>query len=143
MARCGTRARALQRIGLLLAAVVAAACSRTNGLGDLKYYPGASRVGETSFAGEMFGFPAASWEQVELRSEAPFEHIRDFYAGARIAGWTSTFESEASKRPGRVYTRYLADTKRRTFYVITVEERRRTRDVSVLLRRGLAMPPRR
>jgi hypothetical protein len=37
-----------------------------------------------------------------------------------------------------VYNRYLADGRRRRFYVITVEERQASHDVSVLLRRGIA-----
>ncbi len=118
--------------------VALAACGRSSGLKDLPYAPGALVVGETSFVGEMFGFPRSAWEQVELRVERPYEQVRDFYAKVAIRGWTSTFDSESSKSTGRVFNRFLADGRRRQFYVITVEERVGPRDVSVLLRRGLA-----
>jgi hypothetical protein len=115
-----------------------AACSRAAALGDLAYFPGARVIGSTAFVAEAYGFPRAAWEQVELRSLAPYEQIRDFYGGLGVRGWTATFENESRKATGRVYMRYLADSRRRTFYVIVVEERQRSRDVSVLLRRGLA-----
>jgi hypothetical protein len=128
----------MRRVWLMLAAGLIAACGRSDRLGDLKYYPGGSVVGATSFVGEAFGFPKASWEQVELRSEAPYVQVRDFYSKTAIRGWTSTFESEIPKSDGRVYSRYLADRTRRTFYIVTVEERQRSRDVGIILRRGLA-----
>lgn len=115
-----------------------AACGRGAALGDLAYFAGASVTGSTTFVGEAYGFPRAAWEQVELRARAPYERVRDFYAGLRISGWTSTFENESRKATGRVYMRYLADSRRRTFYVIVVEERQRSGDVSILLRRGIA-----
>ena len=124
--------------GLLLIALVIAGCRRGDALGDLRYYPGATVVGATSFVGEAFGFPRSEWEQVELRTEAPYEQIRDFYAKTVIGGWTSTFESELPKSTGRVFVRFLADGRRKRFYTITVEERQTSRDVSILLRRGLA-----
>jgi len=113
-------------------------CSRARALGDVKYYPGATVVGSTSFVGEMLGFPRASWEQVELRTQAPYEQVRDFYRAATVSGWASTFEGEAAKSAGRLFTRFLADGSRKRFYAITVEERQIHGDVSVLLRRGLA-----
>ncbi|MGQ0550405.1 MAG: hypothetical protein ACT4PY_12145 [Armatimonadota bacterium] len=115
-----------------------AACGRGSALRDLPYAPGAIVVGETSFVGEMFGFPRSAWEQVELRVERPYEQVRDFYAQVAIRGWTSTFESESTKGGGRVFNRFLTDARRRQFYVITVEDRPASRDTSVLLRRGLA-----
>ena len=135
------RRRAVTRIRLVLVlvlALVAAACGRRAALGDLSYYPGATVVGSTSFVGEAYGFPRASWEQVELRTEAPYGQVRDFYAKLNIRGWTSAFENESRKCQGRVYTRVLADARRRTFYVITIEERPASHDNGVLLRRGLA-----
>jgi hypothetical protein len=125
---------------LLLVAIMglAAACGRSTALGDLSYFPGATVVGSTTFVGEAYGFPRASWEQVELRTEAPYGQVRDFYAKLKVRGWTSAFENESSKSAGRVYTRVLADTRRRTVYVITVEERLGSRDNGVMLRRGLA-----
>jgi hypothetical protein len=113
-------------------------CGRTAALGDLQYYPGATVVGSTSFVGEAFGLPRSAWEQVELRTEAPYAQVRDFYRAATIAGWASTFESESHKSTGRLFTRFLADGRRKHFYAITVEERQTSRDVSVLLRRGVA-----
>ncbi|MGH7407742.1 MAG: hypothetical protein ACREKF_07005 [Candidatus Methylomirabilales bacterium] len=104
----------------------------------MKYYPGATVVGSTSFVGEAFGFPRSSWEQVELRTQAPYEQVRDFYRAATVPGWASTFDGEAQKSAGRLFTRFLADRSRKQFYVITVEERQILGDVSVLLRRGLA-----
>lgn len=121
-----------------LTAISAVGCSRADGLGDLKYFRGATLVGTTTSSGEAFGFPDAQWEQVELRSEAPYEQVRDFYARLDVRGWTSTFENESAKATGRVYWRYLADNPRRVFYVIVVEERQRSGDVSIVLRRGLA-----
>ena len=115
-----------------------AACGRGSALRELPYAPGAIVVGETSFVGEMFGLPRSAWEQVELRVERPYEQVRDFYAKFAISGWTSTFESESAKASGRAFNRFLADGRRRQFYVITVEERLASRDTSVLLRRGLA-----
>ncbi len=129
---------ATRRAWIVAVVLVMAACGRGNALGDLQYFPGAAFVGRTSFVGEAYGFPRATWEQVELRSAAPYERVRDFYAKADIGGWTSTLESESPKSDGRLYTRFLADGRRRRFYVITVEERQASRDVSVLLRRGLA-----
>jgi hypothetical protein len=126
------------RAGLLLAVLAVAACSRGAALGDLTYFPGASVTGSTAFIGEAYGFPRAAWEQVELRSGAPYEQVRDFYAGLWVSGWTSTFEHESRKATGRLFMRYLADSRRRTFYVIVVEERQRSRDVGIVLRRGLA-----
>ncbi|MGQ0571703.1 MAG: hypothetical protein ACT4P5_19545 [Armatimonadota bacterium] len=128
----------MSRAWPLLAAVMIAACGRGSALGDLKFFPGSTVVGQTSFVGEAFGFPRSAWEQVELRSSARYDAVRDFYAKARITGWTSTFESESPKSTGRVYNRFLADRRRREFYVIMVEEREAAQDVSVLLRRGLA-----
>jgi hypothetical protein len=126
----------------VLAAVIAlaAGCSRTNALGDLRYFRGATVVGSTSSSGEAFGFPSARWEQIELRSQAPYEQVRDFYARLDVRGWTSTFENESSKSTGRVYWRYLADNARQVFYVVMVEERQPSKDVSIILRRGLAKP---
>jgi hypothetical protein len=128
----------IKRAWIVLAVLWAAACGRADVLGDVKFFPGASVVGSTSFVGEAYGFPRATWEQVELRSAGPYQQVHDFYAKTTIAGWTSTFESETPKSDGHVYTRYLADGRRRRFYVITVEERRTSHDVSVLLRRGVA-----
>ncbi len=122
----------------MLAVIWAAACGRGDALGDLKFFPGSAVVGATSFVGEAYGFPRSAWEQVELRSAAPYEQVRDFYAKATIPGWTSTFESESPKSSGRVFTRFLADGRRKRFYVIAIEERQASRDVSVLLRRGVA-----
>ncbi len=128
----------MRQTWILLAVLAIGACGRGDALGDLTYYPGATVVGSTSFVGEAFGFPRSAWEQVELRAEAPYEQVRDFYAKFTIGGWTSTFESEAPKSTGRVFSRYLADGQRRRFYAITVEERQTPRDVSVLLRSGVA-----
>ncbi len=129
---------ATRRVWIVAAVLWMAACGRGNALGDLQYFPGAAFVGATSFVGEMYGLPRSAWEQVELRSEAPYEQVRDFYAKVAIPGWNSTFESDSPKSAGRVYTRFLADGQRRRFYVITVEERQASRDISILLRRGLA-----
>lgn len=128
----------MRRWWIPLIVVGIAACGRGSALRDLPYAPGAVVVGETSFVGEMFGFPRSAWEQVELRVERPYEQVRDFYAKVAITGWTSTFESESAKDTGRGFSRFLADAGRRRFYVITVEERRASRDTSVLLRHGLA-----
>jgi hypothetical protein len=128
----------MKRICAVLALALAAGCGRAQALGDLTYFRDASVVGTTSTEGEAFGFPASRWEQVELRSTAPYERVRDFYAGMTVRGWTSTFENESAKSTGRVYSRYLADTQRRVFYVIVVEEHERSKDVSIILRRGLA-----
>lgn len=131
--------RSVRRVWPLVAAMLVAACIRpADALGDVKYFPGAAFVGSTSFEGASFGFPRADWEQVELRTQAPYSRVKAFYAEAGPKGWTSTFESELPKSGGRVYSRYLADARRRTFYVITVEERQRSNDVAIVLRRGLA-----
>jgi len=129
---------AIAILAVVAAAVVIAIRMRKDALGDLPYFPGSTHVGGTTFIGEAFGFPQAAWEQVELRSQAPFEQVRDFYAKITIRGWTSTFESESPKSTGRVYLRLLADNRRKQFYVVSVEERQPSRDVSVLLRRGRA-----
>ncbi|MDR7482661.1 MAG: hypothetical protein QN203_09140 [Armatimonadota bacterium] len=123
---------------LLAAVLLAAACSRARGqaLGDLRFFPGATVVGTAAFVGEAYGFPRAAWEQVELRSEARYEQVRDFYQRLQIGGWTGTFESETRKSDGRRYTRYLVDSRRQRFYVVVVEERQRAHDVAILLRRG-------
>lgn len=128
----------MRRAWLLLVVLGIGACGRGTALQDLPYFPGATVVGQTSFVGESFGFPRSAWEQVELRVEAPYERVRDFYAKVSIGGWTSTFESESPKSTGRVFNRFLADGRRQRFYVITVEERLAPRDVSVLLRHGVA-----
>lgn len=133
----------MKGLWLVLALLLAAGCARRAALGDLTYFPGSATIGTTSFVGERYGFPHASWEQVELRAEAPYEQVRDFYARLAVDGWTSTFDNESPKSTGRLYLRYLADARRRTFYVIAVEEREGSRDVSVLLRRGLAREPER
>lgn len=125
---------------LVPAVLLAAACGRGDRLGDLPYFPGSAHVGKASSIGEAHGFPRSKWEQIELRSAAPYEQVREFYAKVTISGWTSTFESETPKSDGRVYNRYLADGRRRQFYVLTVEERRASRTVAILLRRGLARP---
>lgn len=123
---------------MVVAALAVAACGRPASLGAVPHYPGATRVGTATFTGESYGFPLAAWEQIELRTRAPYPQVREFYQRARVPGWTSTFESEVPKSDGRVFSRYLADSRRRTFYVITVEERTRSRDVVILLRRGVA-----
>jgi hypothetical protein len=127
-------------VGLCLAlcAAAAAGCARRDRLGDLPFFPGATFVGSTSGTGERFGFPAARWEQVELRSQAPYEKVRDFYARMTPPGQTAAFENELPKATGRVYHRFLADRERRRFYAVTVEERSPTRDVSIVLRYGVA-----
>lgn len=122
----------------LAAALAASACGRRDGLGDLPTFPGATVVGRTSFEDAAFGFPAARWEQVELRTTARFEQVRDFYRGVTVRDQAAVFETEVPKHRGRLYARYLSDRPRRTFYVVTVEERPATRDVSILLRRGIA-----
>lgn len=131
----------MRAVWLLIAVLAVAGCARIGRgarLGALPYFPGAAVVGSTSFVGELSGFPRASWDQVELRSQARFEQVRDFYAKVEIKGWSSKFETEVPKRTGRVFTRFLADNRRREFYTITIEERVPSKDVSVLLRRGLA-----
>ncbi len=128
---------ATKRVWIVAAVFSLAACGRGSALGDLQYFPGAAFVGATSFVGESYGLPRSAWEQVELRSAALYEQVRDFYAQAAIPGWNSTFESDVPKSTGRVYTRFLADGQRRRFYVIIVEERQASHDVSVILRRGL------
>lgn len=119
-------------------AVALAACGRGRALGELRYFPGTTVVGRASFVREAFGFPRAAWDQVELRTAAPYERVRDFYAGMTIGGTTSSFSSEIRKSTGRVYTRFMADHRRRHYYAVTVEERQASRDVEVLLRRGIA-----
>jgi hypothetical protein len=129
----------INRAWPLLAVALIAACGRpTESLGDLRYFSGAAFVGSTSFEGESFGFPRAGWEQIELRTQAPYAEVKAFYAKAGPKTWTSTFESELPKSTGLVYSRYLADAQRRTFYVITIEERQQSKDVAIILRRGLA-----
>lgn len=128
----------LWAVVLSAVALWATGCGRTGALGDVRYYPGATVVGSTSFVGEAFGFPRSAWEQVELRTQAPYEQVRDFYRAATVSGWASTFESESAKSAGRLFTRFLADGSRKRFYAITVEERQILGDVSVLLRRGQA-----
>lgn len=129
----------INRAWPLLAVVLIAACGRPAGaLGDLRYFPGAAAVGSTSSEGEFFGFPRAEWEQVEMRTQASYAEVKAFYAKAGPKNWTSIFESELPKSTGRVYSRYLADGQRRTFYVITIEERQQSKDVAIILRRGLA-----
>jgi hypothetical protein len=123
----------------VLVAAVTAGCGRpADALGDIRYFPGATLVGSSSSEGEAFGFPRAAWEQIELRAQASYAEVKAFYAAAGPKNWTSAFESELSKSTGQVYSRYLADAERRTFYVITVEERRPSKDVAIILRRGLA-----
>ncbi|MBM3469912.1 MAG: hypothetical protein FJX73_03870 [Armatimonadetes bacterium] len=123
---------------LVPAMLLAGACGRGDRLGDIPYFPGSTHVGRASSVGEAHGFPRSKWEQIELRSTAPYDQVREFYAKLTISGWTSTFESEIPKSAGSVYYRFLADAKRRQFYVITVEERQASRTVTILLRRGLA-----
>jgi len=123
---------------LTLCALPAAGCARRDRVGDLPFFPGASYVGSTSTTGEQFGFPPASWQQVELRTQAAFEAVRDFYAKTAIGGQTATFESEQPKSTGRVYNRFMADQSRRRFYAVTIEERTGLGHVSVLLRYGVA-----
>lgn len=120
--------------------LLTAACGRGDRLGDLPYFPGSTHVGRASSVSEAHGFPRSKWEQIELRSAAPYDQVREFYAKLTISGWTSTFESETPKSAGRVYYRFLADAKRKQFYVVTVEERQASRTVAILLRRGLARP---
>ncbi len=132
------RARRVLLTVLALAAIAAAGCGRRDRLGDLPYFPGAVYVGSTSSVGEQFGFPPAAWEQVELRTSAPFDQVRDFYAKIELRGQTATFESELAKSAGRVYNRFMADGQRRRFYAIAIEERPVARDISVLLRYGVA-----
>jgi hypothetical protein len=123
---------------LVLTVLLTAACGRARGqaLGELRFFPGAAVVGTASFAGEAYGLPRAVWEQVELRSRARYEQVRDFYRHLRVGGWTGTFESETRKSDGRLYTRYLVDGRRQRFYVVVVEERQRAHDVAILLRHG-------
>ena len=123
---------------LLLVVVLAAACNRARdqALGDLRFFPGATVVGTAAFVGEAYGFPRALWEQVELRSPARYEQVRDFYRTLQIAGWTGAFESETRKSDGRLYTRILIEGRRRQIYVVVVEERQRAGDVAIVLRRG-------
>jgi hypothetical protein len=130
---------------LVLAAVAAAAAAlaigigRRGPIGDLQYFPGATVVGSTSSEGELFGFPAASWQQVELRTTVPYERVRDFYAAVTAGAASTTFESEVKKSGGRVYLRFLADRRRARFYAIMVEERQFSGDVSILLRSGTGL----
>lgn len=140
-----TAARGRAARGAILAAVAslslvlaAGACGRRGVLGELRYFPGAKVVERSSRVGEAFGFPRSEWTLVELRVVASFERVRDFYAGAVIPGTTSAFESAVAKSAGRVYSRYLADSRRQEFYAITVEERQGSREVTVILRRGVA-----
>ena len=129
----------MSRSWLLAMVMVFAACSRQpDALGDFKYYRGATMVGTVSFEGEAFGFPRARWDQVELRTQAGYAEVKAFYAKAGPQDWTSTLESEQPRSAGRLYSRYLADSRRRTFYVITIEERQPSRDVAIILRRGVA-----
>lgn len=121
-----------------LCALAATGCARPDRIGDLPFFPGALYVGSTSTTGEQFGFPPASWQQVELRTQAAFDKVRDYYAKTAIRGQTATFESEQPKSTGRVYNRFMADQARRRFYAITVEERAALGHVSILLRYGVA-----
>lgn len=140
----GTRAAPLVVGAAVLvvgAALLTAACRRSaTAVGALPYFPGAAIVGTTSFDGPVPGFPHASWTQVELRSQAKYEQIRDFYKHKVLPNPGTAFENESQKQGGRVFIRLLSDRSRREFYTITVEERAAQRDVSVLLRRGLVKP---
>lgn len=120
------------------AALLGVACSRAStAIGVLPYFPGAVIVGTTSFDGPLAGFPQAAWTQVELRSQAKYEEIRDFYKQKALPHPGAAFENESQKRGGRIFTRFLSDRSRQEFYTIKVEEREASRDVSVVLRRGL------
>jgi hypothetical protein len=132
------RARTLLAVGAIL---LAAGCSRApRSVGILPHFPGATVVGTTSFEGPFAGFPRASWTQVELRSQAKYEQVRDFYKERVLQNPGAAFENESQKRGGRIFTRFLSDRARTEFYAITVEERTASSDVSVLLRRGLVKP---
>jgi hypothetical protein len=123
---------------LVVGALLAAGCSRApTSVGILPFFPGAVVVGTTSFDSPLVGFPQASWTQVELRSEAKYDQIRDFYKQKALQNPGAAFENESKKRGGRIFTRFLSDRRRTEFYTITVEERTASRDVSILLRRGL------
>jgi hypothetical protein len=109
--------------GLLLILLLLAGCRAPRAeVGVLPYYPGAEVFATGESDGRAFGFGPAHWTRTDLTVRAPYERVRDFYAGITPAGWTSTFVNEAQKESGRRYDRFLADGRRRQFYVIQVRE---------------------
>lgn len=103
-------------------AALIAGCGPRGEVGILPFYPGARIVGQGEYQGRAFGFGPAAWNRTDLNVRAPYERVRDFYAGIRPSGWTSTFTNESRKDAGRRYDRYLTDGRRREFYAIQVME---------------------
>jgi len=110
-------------IALLLAALLLTGCrARTESVGILPFYPGAEVTASGEHRGTAFGFGPAVWTRIDLRVRAPYEKVRDFYAGIQPGGWTSSLTNETQKQTGRRYDRYLTDARRREFYAIQVRE---------------------
>lgn len=107
---------------VLLAALLLPGCRTRAGVGILPYYPGAEVSAVAEADGVAFGFGPARWTRADLKVRAPYERVRDFYAARVPAGWASTFTNETHKPSGRRYDRYLADPRRREFYVVQVRE---------------------
>ncbi len=97
-------------------------CRARGAVGMLPYYPGAEVSAVAEADGVAFGFGPAHWTRADLTVRAPYERVRDFYAARTPAGWTSTLTNETRKPSGRRYDRYLADARRRQFYVVQVRE---------------------
>ncbi len=118
----GRTAPVLQIAALLLAAG-AVACGGARGeVGILPRYPGAEIIGQGEYQGRAFGFGPAAWRRTDYTVRAPYERVRDFYAGLQPSDWSSTFSNEMRKDAGRRYDRYLTDAHRREFYAIQVQE---------------------
>jgi len=102
--------------------VLLTGCRPQTEVGILPFYPGAEVFASGESEGKAFGFGPAHWTRTDLTVRAPYERVRDFYAGIRPAGWTSTLTNEVQKDSGRRYDRFLADARRQEFYVIQVRE---------------------
>ncbi|MDQ7850859.1 MAG: hypothetical protein QN152_03100 [Armatimonadota bacterium] len=88
----------------------------------LPYYPGAEVSAVAEADGVAFGLGPAHWTRADLTVRAPYERVRDFYTARIPPGWTSALTNETRKSSGRRYHRYLADARRREFYVVQVQE---------------------
>jgi hypothetical protein len=117
----GRIAAALLLAAFLLAAGVVG-CGPRGEVGILPRYPRAEIIGQGEYQGRAFGFGPAAWRRTDYRVRAPYERVRDFYAGLHPSDWSSTFTNEARKDAGRRYDRYLTDARRQEFYAIQVQE---------------------
>jgi hypothetical protein len=100
--------------------------------GDLKPYPNATVVSNSSWTGMGGNGQNGTWTAVTLQSTDPYEQVKAYYEGNQPAGYSSTYSGENTDDNGaRTYSAWLASADQKKFYMVGVTENKDENKVDI------------